>query len=178
MNESADDVVFPNCAIPITTSFKQVKSFSLGCSSEPGYYGAGDSIPGYGAISMRDPDECAIKCASVPGCVGWTFSLQNKDESVIFFDHDYRILKNIKHWQYCVFQYCFSGSSETYAGWWKQTRTKRRQKTQKQIFGWGDLLATVSIALLCGWLLAFWTLHNILSSPSPQKNHGKLITQQ
>jgi len=45
-----------------------------GCSSEPGYFEAGDSIEGFAAISKRDPDDCAIQCARVKGCVAWTFS--------------------------------------------------------------------------------------------------------
>merc|ERR1719341_1483692 len=53
-----------------------------GCRSEPGYFGAGDSIPGYGAISIGDQNDCAIKCSSVKGCVGWTFSLQNENEEL------------------------------------------------------------------------------------------------
>ena len=55
-------------------------SFSPGCSSEPGYFAAGDSLPGYAAISVGSPEDCAIKCARVEGCAAWAFALQNEDE--------------------------------------------------------------------------------------------------
>ena len=55
-------------------------SFSPGCSSEPGYFAAGDSLPGYAAISVGSPEDCAIKCARVEGCAAWTFALQNEDK--------------------------------------------------------------------------------------------------
>jgi len=56
-----------------------------GCTSEPGYYAATaeDSLPGYAGISIgpnAGPQDCAIKCARVKGCVAWTFSLETNHE--------------------------------------------------------------------------------------------------
>ena len=53
---------------------------SPGCSSEPGYFAAGDSIEGFAGISIGDKDDCAFECARVKGCVAWTFSLHNATE--------------------------------------------------------------------------------------------------
>ena len=84
MLELADVALISNRASPIITSFGCMKSlyhsFSPGCSSEPGYFGAGHSLPGYAGISVGGPEDCAIKCARVEGCAGWAFALQTIDE--------------------------------------------------------------------------------------------------
>merc|ERR1712210_430016 len=38
-----------------------------------GYLPAGDNVPGYQGVSCAGPDDCAKMCASVKGCVAWTF---------------------------------------------------------------------------------------------------------
>jgi len=53
-----------------------------GCTKEPGYFASGDSIQGYAGISMKHADDCAIKCAGVLGCVGWTFNHQKENREL------------------------------------------------------------------------------------------------
>ena len=78
MNDLAD-LLFPTSQAQSKPHSNCVKYFSPGCTKEPGYFASGDSIQGYAGISMKYPDDCAIKCAGVLGCVGWTFNHQKEN---------------------------------------------------------------------------------------------------
>ena len=44
-----------------------------GCGRpKQGFLAAEDDVPGYGGILSAGPDDCASKCAQVPGCAAWT----------------------------------------------------------------------------------------------------------
>ena len=67
---------------------------------------------------------CCLDMDSLPPKWKWVSDLVHHDSRIWSIDK--------------MFQYCFSESSETYAGWWKRTRTKGII-----LIGWGARLATV-----------------------------------